>query len=309
MPNRRHFLAGATSTLALGMLPTIAASRLRRRMMLGFGTYGTPGLSTEEAIRLVAASGYDSIELTVTSGWDASPEMMPAGRRDAIRDQLFESGLKLTSLMESINPSGDASQGQQNLERLRASAELGHHLSPHRPPQLQTVLGGGTWQERRQLFVDRLGRWVELADETGTVISIKPHRGGAMSRPSEAIWIFAQLGKPRRLRMVYDFSHYIFRDMELEQTIRESARFTNQVVVKDTVRTASGGTTFVLPGEGGTIDYGLLLSSFHRHGYRGDVSCEVSSAVWRQQGYDPLAAVKTCYRNMSAAFEEAGLRR
>ena len=130
-----------------------------------------------------------------------------------------------------------------------------------------------------------------------------------MSRPSEAIWIFAQLGKPRRLRMVYDFSHYIFRDMELEQTIRESARFTHQVVVKDKVRTASGGTTFVLPGEGGTIDYGLLLSSFHRHGYRGDVSCEVSSAVWRQQGYDPLAAVKTCYRNMSAAFEEAGLRR
>jgi sugar phosphate isomerase/epimerase len=72
------------------------------------------------------------------------------------------------------------------------------------------------------MFVDRLGQWAELAEETGSVISIKPHRGGAMSRPSQAVWIFKQLGNPRWLRMVYDFSHYIFRDMQLEETIRLS---------------------------------------------------------------------------------------
>jgi len=212
-------------------------------------------------------------------------------------------------LMESINPSADAAQQRKNLDRLRASAELGQQLSAGPPPQLQTVLGGGKWEERRQMFVDRLGRWAELAEETGSVISIKPHRGGAMSRPSQAVWIFKQLGNPRWLRMVYDFSHYIFRDMQLEETIRQSARYTNQVVVKDTVRMADDGTTFVLPGESGNIDYVKLLRLFHRHGYRGEVSCEVSSAVWRQEGYDPHSAVETCYRNMSAAFEAAGLRR
>ena len=278
-------------------------------MMLGFGTYGTRGLSTEEAIRLIAESGYDAIELTVNAGWDASPEMMPAERRKMIRDQLSESGLELTSLMESINPSADAAQQKKNLDRLRASAELGRQLSAGHPPQVQTVLGGGSWEERREMFVDRLGHWAELAEETGSVISIKPHRGGAMSRPSQAAWIFRQLGNPRWLRMVYDFSHYIFRDMGLEETIRQAARYTNQVVVKDTVRTPDNGTTFVLPGESGTIDYVRLLRLFHRHGFRGDVSCEVSSAVWRQEGYDPRAAVQTCYRNMSAAFEAAGLRR
>ena len=278
-------------------------------MMLGFGTYGTRGLSTEEAIRLIAKSGYDAIELTVNASWDASPEMMPAPRRERIRDQLAESGLRLTSLMESINPSADRAQQHKNMDRLRGSAELGRQLSAGHPPQIQTVLGSGNWEERRQMFVDRLGRWAELARETGTVISIKPHRGGAMSRPSEAVWIFKQLGNPRWLRMVYDFSHYIFRDMQLEETIRQSARYTNQVVVKDTVRTAAGGTTFVLPGESGNIDYVRLLQLFHRHGYRGDVSCEVSSAVWRQEDYDPQSAVQTCYRNMAAAFQAAGLRR
>ncbi len=308
MPTRRSFVTGMISTLALPLLPSAAASR-RRHMLLGFGTYGTRGLSTEDAIRLIAANGYDAIELTVTAGWDASPEMMSARRREEVRARLSESGLELTSLMASINPSADALQQQKNMDRLRGSAELGRQLSAGSAPQIQTVLGGGKWEERRQMFVDRLGEWAELAEETGSVISIKPHRGGAMSRPSQAVWIFKQLGNPRWLRMVYDFSHYIFRDMQLEETIRESARYTNQVVVKDTVRTADGGTTFVLPGESDNIDYVRLLRLFQRHGYRGDVSCEVSSAVWRQEGYDPKLAVQTCYRNMSAAFQAAGLRR
>ncbi|MDP7205521.1 MAG: sugar phosphate isomerase/epimerase family protein [Pirellulaceae bacterium] len=309
MPTRRHFLAGTISTLVLARTRPVLAARRRRAMLLGFGTYGTRDLSTEEAIRLIADRGYDAIELTVNAGWDASPERMSPDRRKKIRELLAESGLELTSLRERINPSADDTQEQKNLDRLRRSAELGRQLGGGHPPQIQTVLGGGSWEERRQMFVDRLGAWAELAREAGTVVSIKPHRGGAMSRPSQAVWIFEQLGNPRWLRMVYDFSHYIFRDMQLEETIRQSARYTNQVVVKDTVRTADGGTTFVLPGESGNIDYPQLLRLFHRHGYRGDVSCEVSSAVWRQEGYDPRAAVQTCYRNMSAAFQAAGLRR
>ncbi|MFP6649837.1 MAG: hypothetical protein VB817_10265, partial [Pirellulaceae bacterium] len=101
MPTRRSFVTGVISTLALPLLRSASAAASRRRMMLGFGTYGTRGLSTEEAIGLIAAHGYDAIELTVTAGWDASPEMMPARRREEVRARLSESGLELTSLMES----------------------------------------------------------------------------------------------------------------------------------------------------------------------------------------------------------------
>ena len=170
MPTRRSFVTGVISTLALPLLPSVSAAASRRRMMLGFGTYGTRGLSTEEAIGLIAANGYDAIELTVTAGWDASPEMMPARRREEVRARLSESGLELTSLMESINPSADAVQQQKNMDRLRGSAELGRQLSAGSAPQIQTVLGGGKWEERRQMFVDRLGQWAELAEETGSVI-------------------------------------------------------------------------------------------------------------------------------------------
>ena len=40
---------------------------------LGFGTYGMRTLKTEEAIDVIAAIGFDSIEITVNQGWDADP--------------------------------------------------------------------------------------------------------------------------------------------------------------------------------------------------------------------------------------------
>jgi sugar phosphate isomerase/epimerase len=310
MLSRRRFLAGASTLVPTSLLARAApAGRRSKQMMLGFGTYGTKGLSTEDAVTLIADTGYDAIELTVNRGWDAEPDNMPAARRKAIRKQIAGRGLELTSLMESVNPSPDAAKGQANLDRLAASMQLARDLAPQHPPQVQTVLGGGNWEERKNMFVDRLGAWLELADQYRVIAAIKPHRGGAMSRPAEAVWIFEQLGKPARLRMVYDFSHYIYRDMEMVPTIRQAAIYTNQVVVKDTVRTESGGTTFKLPGEARTIDYPLLLRTFHLQGYRGDVSCEVSSAVWNKPGYDPRAAVQTCFANMSAAFRDAGLKR
>jgi len=31
--------------------------------------------------------------------------------------------------------------------------------------------------------------------------------------------------------------------------------------------------------------------------------------VWSKDGYDPVSAMKTCYANMSKAFDEAVIRR
>jgi hypothetical protein len=39
------------------------------------------------------------------------------------------------------------------------------------------------------------------------------------------------------------------------------------------------------------------------------VCCEVSTQVWSQDGYDPVAAAKTCFAHLSAAFEKSGVPR
>ncbi len=55
-----------------------------------------------------------------------------------------------------------------------------------------------------------------------------------MSQPSEAIWLFEQLGKPARLRMVYDYSHYAYRDLLIDETVRESLPWTAHMAAQAT---------------------------------------------------------------------------
>ena len=79
--------------------------------------------------------------------------------------------------------------------------------------------------------------------------------------------------------------------------------------MKDTVKRDDGGFRFELPGTAGTINFSTLIRQFYDLGYRGDISCEVSGMVWGKPDYDPRSAIKTCYENMSKAFELAGVPR
>lgn len=305
----RRQLLGA---LAAGWLAPRAASadpeRRATPLTLGIGNYGLQSLKVEEAVDLVSRTGFDSLELSLMAEWDSAPPKLSAERRREIRQRLADTGLRLTSLMEDLHPSADAAVHRQGLDRLKQAADLGHDLSPAQQPLIQTVLGGGTWESQRKLFVERLADWRKVGEECQTVIAIKPHRSGAMSQPAQGIWLLEQLGNPPELGLVYDYSHYAFRDLPLEETVRTAAPRLRHVAVKD-VRRKGTELEFALPGETGTIDYPGLLTTLTESGYAGDICCEVSSQVFRKSGYDPLAATRLCYDHMSRAFEQAGIPR
>jgi inosose dehydratase len=210
--------------------------------------------------------------------------------------------------MEHISPATDAVQHQKDLERLRGVFELAQDLAPDALPVMQTVLGGGRFEEQKNRLSDRVGDWVQLGKKFGVATCIKPHRGGVVSQPAEAIWILRQLNEVRWARMVYDYSHYIFRDIPFVQSIREALPYTSHVAVKDTVRQGNG-TAFLLPGEAGTIDYVTLLKELAQGGYSGDISCEVSGMVWNKPGYDPIKAARVCHANLAEAFRQAKVHR
>jgi len=277
-------------------------------MTLGFSTYGTQGLTTEASLDALARIGFDSVELAVLGGWDADPVKLSADRRRDIRKRLRDLGLRLTSLMENVPPTSDEKKHGSQLERLKAAAGLAHDLCPDRPPLIETVLGGKVWEMSKALFIRRLPEWVKIADADSIVIAIKPHRGSALSRPEEAVELLKELGNPPRLRLDYDYSHFAMRDMPMDQTIRTSLPWTAFVSVKD-VAIENGREVFKLPGETGTIDYPAMLRQLYAGGYRGDVNCEVSSQIAKTPGYDGIAAAKTCYANLSAAFKSADVPR
>jgi sugar phosphate isomerase/epimerase len=310
--SRREFLtATASASLGTSLATSFAHAKEKkspRTLSLSFGTYGMKTLTTEKAVEVLAKIGYDAIEIIARPDWDAEPKRMTLARRKDVRVRLQETGLQLTALMEHLQPSAEKPQQAGALDRLQRVAELGHDLSPQSQPLIQTTLGGGKWDEQRNLYRDVLGKWIEIGQRNKTVIAIKPHRGGGMSRPEEAVWLIEQLGKSPWLRMVYDYSHYAFRDMSVEETVETALPWIAHVAVKDTVKQGEK-TAFVLPGESGKFDYAKLLKLLYAGGYHGDISCEVSGMVWNKPGYDPVVAARTCYRNMTAAFKKAGLRR
>lgn len=277
-------------------------------MTLSIGNYGMKTLKLEEALRSIAEIGYDGTEIAVMPEWDSAPAKLSGERRADIRKRLVDSGLKLTALMENLPPSADDKQHAAALDRLRDAAALGHELSPQAIPLIQTVLGGGKWDMVKTMLRDRLADWVKVADETETVIAIKPHRAGAMSQPADAVWLMEQLGHPRRLRMVYDYSHYAYRDLSIDDTVRAALPVTAHIAVKDAIRMGDK-ITFDLPGASDAIDHAGILRRFFDGGYRGDVCCEVSAQVSGQPGYDPIAAAKKSYAVMAEVFKTAGVRR
>lgn len=275
---------------------------------LSIGAYAMPALPLEKAIAVVAACGYDGIEIAARTDYDGAPSTMPEARRREVRQLLQESGLRLTALMATLYPSADDSEHAGQVEQLRRVGELANDLATGKKPVVQTTLGGGNWAEKKNLFRDRLGDWVEALRRVGIVLAIKPHRGGGMSRPEEAVWLIHQLGDTPWLRMVYDYSHYAFRDMSVEDTVAIALPYTAHIAVKDAVKDGDR-IRFQLPGTSGTFDYAKLLRLFYEGGYRADICCEVSSMVSKQPGYDPVEAARVCYRNMAREFERAEVPR
>jgi inosose dehydratase len=307
--SRRQWLQGAAGFALAG---TTAASLRGREdssgCPMGFGTYGLPGYSLEDAIQLVADTGFDSIEFASMPGYHGAPDQITASKRKGIRSRIADSGLELGALMGLPFP--DEKKTADNKAWVEQMLELAIDLAPENgsPPIIQSVLGGGEWEQKKTLFRDSLGPWLELAKTAGVQLSIKPHRGHAMSRPEQGVWLIEQLDAAGQLTLVYDYSHFIFRDLVLAETVKIALPHTGYIVVKDAVQ-LDGKVRFQLPGESKAMPHARILKMFHDGGYRGEVCCEVSSQVWKADGYDARTATQFCHTNLVDMYSAAGLER
>lgn len=311
--DRRRVIQGGMATAILPWWGAGDAAAATGTCGLAIGTYGLPNLTVLEAIKLVAEVGYDAIEITVFPGSSGDPNgalSTPEARRE-IRDALESSGIRVSALMADLKPSESDEKHLEQLKELRDLVEMAKELSPENPPLIQTVLGGKVWEESKDLFRDRLANWNQILADWKGYLAIKPHRGNAMSTPTQAKQLLESLGNPRRLRMTYDYSHYAFRGEELSvaRTVEEALPVTDYIAVKDAVK-KGGKVRFALAGSSGTWDPAEMIAAFYRGGYRGDFCCEVSSQIWRNDpDYDPIAATQSCYSAMAKAFETAQVPR
>ena len=300
---------GRREVLALLAAP-LAARPAPAPTGIGFaiGTYGMKPLPTIEAVRIIAAIGYDGVELALMSGWPADPARLTPEQRKEIAKTLADTGLALPALNENLPLTGTLQSRAHNLERLRLAAEMAHTLSPAKPPCLDTVMGLKTadWDAAKNRMVDELHGWARLAEEVKMTIGVKPHAASAVDSSAKSIWLMKQVNSPR-IRLIYDYSHMHVGGFDLEQSLREMLPYTDFISIKDS-KVTPDSHEFLLAGDGDT-DYFRYFSLLKQLGYRGFVSIEVSSMVQRKAGYDPVATARLCYERMAPILARAEIRR
>ena len=278
------------------------------RVSFGFSLYGMRALPLAEALKACANIGYDAVELVANDGWPCDPATLSASDRATLRKQLVDSKLKLTSVMENLNVLADDAGHRKNLDRLKAAADLGHELSPDKPPVVETILGGkpDQWDAVRDRMALRLADWAKVGEATKTVLTIKPHVGGALHTPAGGLWLVEQVASPW-LKLVYDFSHYRLRRMDLKESLTTLLPHTAFIHIKD-AQGAADKFQFLLPGEG-DIDYAAYFALLKQAGWQGSIVVEVSGQIFSKPGYDPIAAARTSYLQIASVIEKSGLSR
>ena len=193
-------------------------------------------------------------------------------------------------------------------ERLRLAIALAHDLSPGAPPVIETVLGhkSAEFDQVKSSMADELAAWAKLAEEGDVTICFKPHADQAVDMPDRALWLLKQVPSPR-LRIIYDYSHFVVQGLSLEESLRPLLPYTTYIAVKD----AAGDRNqhqFLLPGDG-HIDYVAYFRLLKKMGYHGFVGVEITSQIHSKPGYEPVPTARLCYSRMAHALQKAGIER
>lgn len=308
--SRRAFLHQASAALGLAALgaPLHAQEKAAATFGLGYTLYGMKSLTLDDALKTCAQIGYDSVELCLLDGYPTTPAQFGAAERAQLRATLAALKLKVSGLMENINPLSDDAQQAKILERIKAAGQLAHAISPAAIPPLETVLGGkpAEWDQVKDRMVERLQAWGKAAEEAKITIAIKAHIMNAVQTPERLLWLWKAVNHPA-IQLAYDYSHFQVQKLGLEETMDAILPHTRFIHVKD-VSGTSEKVAFLLPGEG-TIDYGAYFKKLQRFGYKGDVVVEVSAMLFKKPDYEPKVAAQKSYAGLTAGLAAAGLAR
>ena len=280
-------------------------------MKIAYGTYAMPTVPLEEAFPALAAIGYDGVEICIGPKHPGSmPDEMDAARRERLRALLADHGLGVPALFLAGHIfTEDADEHQATLEHMRQCAQLGRDLGMREPPVIAIGIGGRAdqWDDIKDDLVRLLDDYGQVAKEEDFVLAGEAHCGAAVNRTERAIWLLDAVSH-RRVRLHFDIVHFFLAGEEIEPAVKALVPHTAHTHITDARRNEDGSFTLCLLGQG-DLDSVKYIRAMHEAGWDDFITLEVSTMVWSQPDYDPIAAAEFSYQTLSGAFETAGVPR
>jgi sugar phosphate isomerase/epimerase len=274
-------------------------------MRLAFSTNAYLKFSFPEAVRRLAAIGYDGVEVMadVPHAW---PACLLEEQKQAIRDALAKNRLGIANvnafMMNAISdprqkywhPSWiepDPHYRQIRIDHTKRSLTLARELGA---PCITTEPGGpvepgGSWSAALRLFVEMLKPVAEHAEKEGVLLLIEPEPGLLIETADQFLELMRYIDSPA-VGLNFDIGHFYCVGDEPAPTVHRLARYIRHFHLEDIAATRVHH--HLIPGEG-AIDFAATLGAIRAIGYDGWVTVELYPYV-----DDPDAAARTAFNRV-----------
>ena len=280
-------------------------------MQLGYSTWGMPAVPIDVAIRHLAQTGYQGVEITVIPGYCTELSTLDRAERRRIAALAKQHQLAIPAIAaHSDMLAADPQKYAQAQARLRGAIDLAvewaEWMGADEPAVIDTTPGGapGDWEAKIGLLVERTHELLVYATSRGVTIAMEPHVGAILNTPQRTVDFLHLVNHPK-LGLNFDISHFNVMGFSIEESVTMMAPYSVHTHIKDE-RGIFPNHEFLIPGEG-VFDYVRYLKAMQQAGYTGFVSPEISIMVQRRPNYDPLAAATQTYTVVAKAFVDAGL--
>jgi len=278
-------------------------------MKIAYGTYATPMMPLEEALRMIADIGYDGVELCVSPRHNIMPEDLDSAQRRQLKRMLQELNLGVPSLfMLGSVLTEDEEAHKKRLDLTRQVMELARDLDIGEPPVISTGIGGRTamWETHRRLLVQLLEDYAKLASDEGFILAVEPHVNAMVDRSERAIWLMETLSNPL-IRLHFDIVHLYLAREPISEAVHKLVPYTAHTHVTD-ARILEDRFELVPLGQG-ELDCVEYVKAMYEAGWTDFITVEVSTMVWSKEDYNPFAVATSSYNTLDNAFKEAGVLR
>ncbi len=280
-------------------------------MKLAFSTNAYLRFSFAEAVRRLAALGYQGVEIMadVPHAW---PAFLLDEQKQAIRKTLADNRLGISNInafmMHAINDSRqrywhpswiepDRHYRQIRIDHTRRALTLARELGaacittePGGP-----VEPGGSWSAALRLFVEGLKPVAEHAESEGVLLLIEPEPGLLIETADQFLELMQHLDSPA-VGLNFDIGHFYCVGDDPAATVPRLARYIRHFHLEDIAATRVHH--HLIPGEG-VIDFAATLRAIQGIGYNGWITVELYPYV-----DDPDAAARTAYQRVASLLAE-----